>query len=74
MSPTPWRVDLGANYQSPPLLVPRKEAARLLGCSTALLIRLENRGLLQAIKLNRESRSACTFYKRDDIVLLASGR
>jgi hypothetical protein len=38
------------------------------------LIRLEASGALTPVKLNRVSPSACTYYKRDDIVLLASGR
>jgi hypothetical protein len=56
------------------LLHTRAQAARLLNCSTATLIRLENMGTLRAVKLNKESRTACTYYRRDDLIALASGR
>jgi hypothetical protein len=56
------------------LLHPRKEAAYLLGCSTAKLIRLENLGLLRAIKLDPTKPNGITYYAHTDLVVLASGR
>ena len=65
---------LTAAPETPPLLHTRAQAARLLNCSTATLIRLENQGALRAVKLNKESPTACTYYRRDDLIALASGR
>jgi hypothetical protein len=53
------------------LLFTRREAAELLGCSTASLIRLENSGALKAVKLNKAKRSSATYYAAADVYLLA---
>jgi hypothetical protein len=45
----------------------------LLSCSIATLIRLEAMNVLRPVKLNPTSPSACVFYRRDDLVVLASG-
>jgi hypothetical protein len=58
----------------PPLLHSRAQAARLLNCSTATLIRLERQGTLRRVKLNKASPTACTYYRRDDLIALAAGR
>jgi hypothetical protein len=58
-----------------PLLHTREQACRMLGgISVSTLIRLEAMGQLTAVKLNKTSKSAQTFYKHDDLVALASGR
>jgi hypothetical protein len=58
-----------------PLLHTRQQACRMLGgISVSTLIRLEAMGELRAIKLNKQSKSAQTFYRHDDLVALASGR
>jgi len=56
-----------------PLLYPRAIAARMLNCSTATLIRLEESGGLTAIKLNKKSPSAMTYYAHAELVALAGG-
>jgi hypothetical protein len=58
----------------PPLLHTRQQAARLLSCSTATLIRLERAGALRPIKLNKETKVAQTYYAHSDLLVLASGR
>jgi hypothetical protein len=53
-----------------PLLVTRKQAGHLLNVSASTLIRMENTGVLRAVKLTR-GRSAQTYYSRASIVALA---
>ena len=60
--------------RSAPLLVSRKDAAALLGgCSVMTLIRMEARGELQPIRLNRTAKAGQVFYRYDDIAHLAQG-
>ncbi len=54
-----------------PLLYPRAHAARLLNCSVQTVIRLEQRGVLTPIKLDKESKSAPTFYTHDNLTAVA---
>jgi len=55
-----------------PLLVARKDAALMLGAiSVATLIRLEQRGVLHPVRLNRQARTGQVFYRHDDLVRLA---
>jgi hypothetical protein len=65
------------SVRSAPLLVARKDAAGMLGnVSVMTLIRMEARGELQAVHLNRSARAAKlgkVFYRYDDIVRLAQG-
>jgi hypothetical protein len=55
-----------------PLLYTRSQAARLLSCSTATLVRLEQSGRLTPRKLYGQS-TGRTYYLRDDLVALAQG-
>src|SRR5690348_14420515 len=44
--------------ETPPLLHTRSQAARMLNCSTSMLMRLEKMGQLQAVKLNKQKANA----------------
>jgi hypothetical protein len=55
------------------LLVPRAEAASMLSTSVATIIRLENDGILEAVKLSRGQNSR-TYYRLSDVQRLAFGR
>jgi hypothetical protein len=63
------RPRLRAADQPESLLLTRKQAAHLLACSTATLIRLENAGRLRAIKLTSSTTSR-THYRRSDVLAL----
>jgi hypothetical protein len=52
-----------------PILCTRAEAARLLACSVATIIRLEREGRLFGIRLTN-SRSGQVYFRRDDILAL----
>jgi hypothetical protein len=57
-----------------PLLVSRKNAAEILGdVSVMMLIRMEARGELQAVRLNRTAKTGQVFYRYEDLVALARG-
>jgi hypothetical protein len=57
-----------------PLLVSRADAAVMLGgVSVMTLIRLEQRGELQPIRLNRAAKAGAVFYRYTDLVALAEG-
>jgi hypothetical protein len=58
----------------PTLLYTRRQAAEMLNCSVASLIRMENSGQLRAIKLNKQKRSAATYYAASDLQLLVIAR
>jgi hypothetical protein len=60
--------------EPPPLLHTRAQACRMLSCSTATLIRLEQSGRLRPIKLNPDKKAAQVYYAHTDLILLASGR
>lgn len=52
------------------LLFTRAQVARLLGCSTSTIIRLQNEGRLTPIRLMRKPTSA-VYFKRDEVLALA---
>ena len=56
-----------------PLLVLRKDAAKLLACSISKLIKLEQAGRLTPIKLTGSANSI-VHYKVEEVEALASGR
>jgi hypothetical protein len=53
----------------PPMLYPRREAARLLGSSITMLKRLERTGRLHPVRLGSKN----VFYRADEIEALARG-
>lgn len=57
---------------APALLYTRTQAARLLACSPATLIRAEARGDLRAVRLNPTANSRA-YYRASDIQALAEG-
>jgi hypothetical protein len=62
---------LSKDEKSPPLLVSRKEAARLLGgTSTSTIRRFEKLGLLKGIRLNRRVANGQVFFRYTDLLKL----
>jgi hypothetical protein len=58
-----------------PLLVKRRDAARMLGnVTTTTIRRLEKDGLLHPVRINPRSPVAMVFFKYDEIVALAHGQ
>jgi hypothetical protein len=55
-----------------PLIVPRRQAARLLSVSTSTLIRMEQAGTLTPLKLTQADNGA-VFYRLADLERLAQG-
>lgn len=55
------------------LLFTRTQTARLLNVSIATLQRLEKKGVLTPIKLNRSTPSAMTHYRAKQVYELAAG-
>jgi hypothetical protein len=54
--------------------VSRKDAAQLLGgVSVMSLIRLEQKGVLRPVRLNRDAKAGQVFYAYRDLVALAQG-
>jgi hypothetical protein len=59
---------------SPPLLVPRDEARRLLGgISLTTIARLEALGVLTPRKLYPNTPNGKTYYDRDELIAVAKG-
>jgi hypothetical protein len=57
-----------------PLLVSRKDAAVMLGgISMATMQRMEARGTLRPVRLNRDAKAGQVFYRHADLVALAQG-
>jgi hypothetical protein len=56
-----------------PLLYSRRDAAHLLSCSVETLIRLERQGDLNPIRINKKSPTASVYYRREELLKLASG-
>ena len=54
-----------------PLIVPRRQAARLLSVSTSTLIRMEQAGTLTPLKLTQADNGA-VFYRLADLERLAA--
>ena len=50
------------------LLVSRRRAAELLGCSIATVIRLEKSGILLRVRLNKNAPSGKAYYRLGDIM------
>ena len=65
--------ETGRVSASPPLLITRTEAARLLACSVSTLWRLERLGRIEPIKLH-SSENGRTYYRRDALLALVQGR
>lgn len=63
---------LAHNLQPQQLLVTRTQAAQLLACSVATVIRLEANGDLPAVRINRKPNSK-VYYRRSDVWALAQG-
>jgi hypothetical protein len=58
-----------------PLLVSRKDAARLLGnVDVSTIRRLENAGVLHPIRLDPRSPRAQVFFKYEEIIATAGGQ
>lgn len=55
------------------LLLTRAQAAQLLACSIAKLIRLEQRGALQPVRLDPTTRNSRVYYRTDAVHALAEG-
>jgi hypothetical protein len=55
----------------PPLLYSRRDAAHLLSCSVETLIRLERKGDLTPIRINKHSPKASVYYPREELLGLA---
>ena len=63
-------------YQPPDpaaLLYTRQHSRRVLSCSLTTIIRFEDAGLLDAIKLNPESPNAKTYHRASQVQALARG-
>jgi hypothetical protein len=59
----------------PQLLYSRAQAARLLGNVCVMtVVRLEKRGLLTPVRLDRRSKSGQVFYRHSDLIALVNGR
>jgi len=59
---------------APPLLVSRKDAARMLGgVDVSTVRRLEKAGILVPKRLNRRSPTAQVFYAYENVVAAAQG-
>lgn len=57
-----------------PLLVTRQDAARMLGgVSVMTIVRMEQRGALEPIRLNGGARNARVFYRYEAVLALATG-
>ena len=75
-APPVHRYRAAAHPRTPPtpLLVSRKDAAIMLGgISIATLQRMEERGTLERVRLNPDSKIGQVFYRFDDLVRLAQG-
>ncbi len=50
-----------------PLLYPRAHVARLLNCSVATITRLEKKGVLTPIRLDKDAPTAPVFYSDENL-------
>jgi hypothetical protein len=58
----------------PPLLVSRREAARLLSCDVSTIRRLERDGELTPIRLNKRSKWGRVYFENEEILALVRSR
>jgi predicted site-specific integrase-resolvase len=59
------------NQHQAPILCTRAEAARLLGCSVATVVRLQREGRLCGLRLTDRANGQI-YFRREDIVALAT--
>jgi hypothetical protein len=62
---------MNSQHQAP-ILCTRAEAARLLACSVATVIRLQREGRLFGLRLNGR-RTGQVYFRRQDIIALVQG-
>ena len=59
---------------SEPLLIDRRRTAEMLGVSVMTIIRLEQTGSLQRVRINKFARHPKALYRLGDVIALASDK